>query len=377
MRKPIIFIYHIVLFLCLLNYVGAKAQGVVDLSNQRISYGDDFFELLGMSEDKNKVILPKLKCKQAEFVDGLWAKRLKFGNQVTFEEATFEEACRFAMVEFREEVSFARTFFVGRASFYGCSFQKKLDFSNTTFIGDVNLANAKFVEGIDLTGAQLPHRINFSKVDLSQCKDTIDFTPVHYNRSSPHRINLANTNVYKIKLDYTYFELYFGQATKETKMAVYQSLLFMQRMLGFTAGYQKLAREYNDFVGKKEIPNVASKASKTTHRSGNIFIIIILGVILSVVLGLAYLSNSKTSVGSPNPSTMMQPLTKSKSQFVDQSALNYFANKVVPLANIEENEREGTILWASYQLPKDTLNEAEEFWSQYERLLAKVKYTKG
>ncbi|OJJ22095.1 hypothetical protein BKI52_08635 [marine bacterium AO1-C] len=373
-KKPIISIHYIFLFLFSLVFVTTKAQNVVDLSNQQISYGDDFFELVGMSQDENKVILPKLSCKFSEFTNGLKANWLKFGGQVIFEDGTFQKACKFGMVEFHNQVSFARMLFEHKASFYGCAFQKKVDFSGAVFKDNLNLSNAKLMAECDFTSAELPPDIDFSNVDLSQCKDTIDFTRAIYKANGPLRINLVSTDIYKIKLDYANFELDFGQATEDAKTEVYQRLLFMQTQLGFTEGYKKLEQEYNYFIGKEKKSvsnsNDASYSYQSVDNTGKIFIMIVLGLILSVSLALFRFSNSKTSIHvSKKASATAKSSIKSFVKPSNQIPLNYFKNEAVPIEKMKQKEQDSKALWLTYQVPFNGLDDSEIFWEQYERLL--------
>lgn len=214
-----------------------------------------------------------------KFNEGIQFDNATFSSVTSFHTNKFKKTSSFRSAIFKNDVEFFENFFIDEAGFSGASFSKGADFQRNNFSGAVDFSDAKFNGDFDFTnvtfssyanfsGATINGRINFNEteftgplilkniitsdatvfnfnsavlpqiIDLSNnltLKTTIDLTghlvtgvSQKSYMSSPNYsyLNLYNTNVSKVKIDYQHFRLcFYGSSEKpftvETRVAYF------------------------------------------------------------------------------------------------------------------------------------------------------------
>ncbi|MDB5086506.1 MAG: Uncharacterized protein JWR09_500 [Mucilaginibacter sp.] len=169
----------------------------------------------------------------ADFID------VTFKKEVGFDGAEFKMNSLFSNIRFLKQASFGGTKFHGISYFEGNDFKNVISFSNVDFKKEVefnfsifhtiaNFSNVKFegeadffkIAGTDSTffdfsQSKLPDLINFS--GNTNIKTVVDFTTADFSDQNRyinsdgrwHYINLYNSDISKIKIDYQHFKLCF------------------------------------------------------------------------------------------------------------------------------------------------------------------------
>jgi len=107
---------------------------------------------------------------------------------------------------------------------------------------------AQFHSITNFQNAMLPKYIDLSYVN--NIKEEIDFTTsIIKDENKICKINLINSNIDKIKFRYSRFKLHFPNNTDpEIKTYVYEKLLNKTAKEGFILSYEKLDKEYKEFI---------------------------------------------------------------------------------------------------------------------------------
>jgi uncharacterized protein YjbI with pentapeptide repeats len=240
------------------------------------------------------------------FLDTVFFDRVTFSDTASFVEVTFSKHPSFfsatflgqAMFEsavFPGEVNFNGAKFLKTASFDQAAFSKQTDFVKSNFSHGAHFAYVKFSDRVNFIDAAfnghsslslmnlalgdsthfrfddtvLPDTIYFS--DNTQIKNEIDFLHANFttesrydyniNRPKPILIYLYNTDIAKLRLDYTHFKLLLPDSTIDTegpsksispddKSSVYEALLNNFKTNGQTESYELLDVEYQQFKWK-------------------------------------------------------------------------------------------------------------------------------
>jgi hypothetical protein len=167
----------------------------------------------------------------------------KFEKQVSFRDSKFSDSVFFLNSKFEGLAFFKRDTFQKAVYFQGDTVQKDLSFSGSEFKNGINFYGSTLQRNVDLYAAEiqkilvfsnsstsdstkfyfdytkLPDLINFANV--SNIHRDIDFTAANFSRSKLygaterrwHYINLFDSDISKIKIDYEHFRLCFFSGT--------------------------------------------------------------------------------------------------------------------------------------------------------------------
>jgi uncharacterized protein YjbI with pentapeptide repeats len=173
-----------------------------------------------------------------DFSDAKFAGDLQNTNQVN---ADFQNAV------FRDTVKFNGANFSTPASFSNVTFQDNVNFSNATFGYSVNFSNASFNGKTNFYNTKLPVYLDFSHI--IHINNKIDLTTTSSSAFGERtKINLVNSRIDKILINYNQFELYFPDNASHKQIAyVYESLLNSFKNRGLNKDYRELYIEYEHY----------------------------------------------------------------------------------------------------------------------------------
>lgn len=170
-----------------------------------------------------------------------------FKGDASFNDARFFKNAAFGFASFAREATFNRAEFKGNALFSQASFQSGADFSNAIFDSLADFSQVSFTGKLEFKGADLPKYLDLS--GINDAKGTVELTKAAPERNTGIcHVNLMNTDISKINMDYEKFRLFFPVGTTyEEKVKVYEDLLdhFKQREL--SESYQALDIEFSQF----------------------------------------------------------------------------------------------------------------------------------
>jgi hypothetical protein len=222
----------------------------------------------------------------ASFVEVIFSKHTSFlsatfSGQAMFEFAVFTGEVNFNSAKFLKPASFNQAVFSKQAEFVKSNFAHGAHFDYVKFSDRVNFIDAVFdghscLSLMNLTlgdtshfrfdDTVLPDTIYFS--NNTQIKNGIDFLHADFaansrydsvqNRPKPILIYLYNSDIAKLRLDYTHFKLLLPDSTidkegpsksisPDDKSSVYEALLNNFKTNGQTESYELLDVEYQQF----------------------------------------------------------------------------------------------------------------------------------
>jgi hypothetical protein len=199
----------------------------------------------------------------------------QFNMAVNFSYISFKENVAFDKSNFLKQANFSNTEFGGKAHFKNVDFEGIADFSNSEFSQFANFYNTRFKDEFRIEGTILPDTLQFNYV--TEVAKTIDFSKARLRGRNRCIIDLVETDLSNIKLDYTDFELYFAypeEYTYEQMDNTYKNLLAHQEEHGFNKGYKRLKKDYNKWKGVEE--SILSDDNMVLARNIGIGIIILL-----------------------------------------------------------------------------------------------------
>lgn len=230
-----------------------------------------------------------------KFFEDVYFNDTKFDKYALFTLTVFDSTGIFRNTIFKKNVSFERAEFAKTALFYKVGFDSLADFSyaelkhklileklsttpstyfnfdRTTFGDTIDLSNNPILyHDINLSIAYFANRTRVDTTNHSIFDGIIHvfkeyFAPYNpeLNNSNPIYINLYNTDISKIKIDYKNFKLYFldsdadtvrsskhfesGKLDTDRIAAIYESLLKNFKERGQTESEENLAIEYEYF----------------------------------------------------------------------------------------------------------------------------------
>jgi hypothetical protein len=293
-------------------------------------------------------------------------KYVKFNNNANFSSAVFQDDAIFKDVKFNNNASFSSAVFQDDAIFQDVKFYGKVDFFGVEFKQVPKFINTNFVEGVSFKGVKVPNKMLFIEVDISDTKSgIIDLSGIDTGGKLCY-IDLRGTNVRKVMLDYTKFQIYFDSDFKAIKgndttyiKKMYEDLIFQQYTYDFQEGYQKAVKEYKAWK-----QNMRAQIKAGTWRGVfndkpiNSAIWWMFAVMMLMILFVAVLL----------PMRITSLLTKLT------NAQDTTKPVMVPAQKIVQNVERGTELWQDYEA--DHASENEHFWTQYESLIGKAKSQK-
>lgn len=153
----------------------------------------------------------------AEFKDTVRFDHSVFNTDADFSEVKFNKRAYYNNVVFKNDVKFSSTQFSKSAFFQFTKFNGNCDFNGTQFGTLLDLSNLQPSDSTSFTFsfAKLPQLINFSR--NPNLHHNVDFTQAALESSRAnidvtrkwHYINLYNTDISKIRIDYQHFRLCF------------------------------------------------------------------------------------------------------------------------------------------------------------------------
>jgi len=163
----------------------------------------------------------QLHLDSSKFLDTVSFFRSRFGGSAYFENDTFKNAVYFQIDTVQKDLSFWRSEFKNGINFLRSIFQKKVDFEEADIQKELILSNVSTSDSTKFyfDYAKLPDLISFA--NISNVHGEIDLTAANFSRSKLysaserrwHYINLFDSDIPKIKIDYEHFKLCFFSGT--------------------------------------------------------------------------------------------------------------------------------------------------------------------
>ncbi len=221
--------YHSSRFFGKANFINAKFGGQINFG------GSDFRK----SSSFQKAEYDSM----AVFLGSTFRKQANFNNNIFTKNAVFND------VHFYKSTNFNNSIFNKVAYFNSTKFDSLADFSNVKFKDVAIFTNASFGGEVILNGSTLPDTLQFNAI--TNVANVIDFTEWKLAKGKEVcAIDLVDTKLNKIILDYSNFHLYFAfpdDYTFEQMDKTYIYLLAHQQKHGFEKGFRKLKSEYKKF----------------------------------------------------------------------------------------------------------------------------------
>ncbi|GAA4831151.1 pentapeptide repeat-containing protein [Algivirga pacifica] len=238
-------------------YFEKEVHGTCTIFNDLVSFhstrfGDKLYLLGTHFENQvnfNKAIFEEQSFfEQTAFMQQAYFYHTVFKREAFFAKSHFESEAYFYNTKFEQEVNFSGALFDSLTYFEGAHFKEYVNFSQVKFDFLADYSNVRFERKVDFTDAHLPEYLNMENV---KTKEVIDLSNVIVKEQC--HINLHNTDLSKIKLDYQYFQLTFLPEWRfEKQKAIYGQIIQMQEYYGFTTGLQKVMREYKQLMYTEE-----------------------------------------------------------------------------------------------------------------------------
>jgi len=183
----------------------------------------------------------------------------EFDFQASFSYQAFNSIvyADFSYSTIRQNADFSHSVFNVKANFLSTHFNSSADFSKTKFSSEADFSAASFNSNVNFQYAQLPDILWFENVkvigdeiDLTYAK--LDTNKKAKNKNYKCKIDLFNSDINKIRINYVLFQLWFpADKTCEQKMSTYEKLLKKFKDEGFLESYKLLDIEYQDFINRQ------------------------------------------------------------------------------------------------------------------------------
>lgn len=230
------------------NFAGSKFHGPAKFSTNIYYSTADFAnaEFIDTAIFDNSQFMGLAYFQGTEFNSVVHFYGSHFYDEANFEGAIFSGSqSRFWGCDFYKEAVFRYAIFESPADFHMSNFDSTASFSGTIFNMEADFSECVFKNDISFENTEFKNRLNLSNIrDISK---RIDLTNVANTGIVP--INLYNTDISKIKIDYKRFKLYLPDTVSfEYRQNVYQALLKNFENDGFTESYELLDKEYQALV---------------------------------------------------------------------------------------------------------------------------------
>jgi uncharacterized protein YjbI with pentapeptide repeats len=215
-------IFDSVIFKKITSFSSAKFSKTADFRHVVFNNTADLFK--STFEDQavfNGRFEKQLDLDSSKFLDSVSFFRSKFGGSAFFEHDTFKKAVYFQRDTLQKDVSFWQSEFKNGINFFRSIFQKKVDLEEADIQKILILSNVSTSDSTKFyfDYAKLPDLISFANV--SNIHNDIDLTAANFSRSKLysasarrwHYINLFDSDIPKIKIDYEHFRLCFFSGT--------------------------------------------------------------------------------------------------------------------------------------------------------------------
>jgi len=181
-----------------------------------------------------------------------------FRQDASFNDTRFDTTCHFSFAQFDRRVTFNRSDFDTITRFNNAEFRDGADFHNANFDSLLDFSNANLKGRLDFSGAYLPMHLDLS--GMEEIDGTVDLMRVRPSKSKREcMINLLDTDVSKVLLDYTQFKLMFPKETGfEDKVKVYEDLLEQFKTREMDESFKKLDIEFTQFKYRERRESTAN-----------------------------------------------------------------------------------------------------------------------
>jgi hypothetical protein len=181
-----------------------------------------------------------------------------FRHGASFNDTRFDTTCHFSFGQFDRRTTFHRADFDTITRFNNAEFMDGAEFLNANFDSLLDFSNANVKGRIDFAGAYLPIHLDLS--GMEEIEGTFDLLRVRPSKSKGEcMVNLLNTDVSKVLLDYENFRLYFPAGTAfEEKVRVYEDLLEQFKLREMDDSYKKLDIEFTQFKYREKRESTAN-----------------------------------------------------------------------------------------------------------------------
>jgi len=201
------------------NFSRSQFQDKTDFSDSQFqdtaSFSDSQFKrIVDFSGSRFKSIAD---FSNAKFQNTASFIRSRFYKEESFIKSQFKKEVDFSHSKFLNDANFSSSQFQNFTDFSYVSFQEKVNFDSTSFRKEVNFSDLFISDStfFDFSSSKLPDLINFSNNRIIH--NDIDFTTANFGQSKLytisgrkwHYINLYNSDIAKIKIDYQHFRLCF------------------------------------------------------------------------------------------------------------------------------------------------------------------------
>lgn len=199
-----------------------------------------------------------LNLRQSLFYGKTTWMNINCKQQCDFTLNKFLKAFRLSHSVFTNDVTFSGTVYYNNAIIEKNRFNGQVDLSESIFNQGVNFSKVSINDGIDLSNTIAKSDINFNNtmirnfIDISNVSldgatiNLQNITPL--NKKNRIKIYLTNTDLEKINIDYTNFDIAFeDSATYSTKIWTYNKLLEKIKNMGDIESYNRLFIESKQF----------------------------------------------------------------------------------------------------------------------------------
>ena len=182
----------------------------------------------------------------------------RFRHGVSFNDARFDTTCHFSFGQFDRRATYHRADFDTITRFNNTVFMDGAEFLNANFDSLLDFSNAKLKGRLDFSGAYLPMHLDLS--GMEEIDGTIDLLRVRPSKSKGEcMINLLDTDVSKVLLDYSQFKLMFPKETGfDDKVKVYEDLLEQFKTREMDESFKKLDIEFTQFKYREKRESTAN-----------------------------------------------------------------------------------------------------------------------
>jgi|GEM_PF-1563020 len=197
----------------------------------------------------------------------------QFRSIADFSASQFDARVNFSTVHFHSQANFSSAQFKSQANFESAQFDAHVDFSNAQFHAQAYFSQASFNGKTNFRGATLPETLYFNNIKEIHKDEIIDFTFCELDSfQTSCAIDLVDTEISKIKLNYSSFQLIFPDSnyTFRKKSNTYEQLLKTQKDYGFTTGYENLDKEYKEFKYIYHPSNNSSFITRCVNFTANV-----------------------------------------------------------------------------------------------------------
>jgi len=199
-----------------------------------------------------------------------------FDTAANFRYAVFDSVADFTNVHFAALVDFQYAHFKKKIALRNLSVYPKFrfDFNNTVLPDTIDLSNnpvlsVELLSTIDFTladsldGEIKPTRTGFWKASVNLVKQYFYPNDPCFGPKKIHWINFYNTDISRIKIDYSHFRLYFKDVDEQDKLhkelsydikeSIYEQLLKNFKDRGQDDSYERLDIDYRWFKGRNAV----------------------------------------------------------------------------------------------------------------------------